>query len=163
MQTLNASVSISVVSCSTCGNSLESSSRFCGFCGALAPIQGAPIVAPPQFAMVAPMQAPTVSNELQAEASKLLAQLARERVLLLFHWVLFIGLNLSGVFLAIKCYNEFIGDEMTKIMVASTPFLYINTVALLCIILIKGTRREISRIKERISYVKFKIDFGHLM
>lgn len=90
-------------------------------------------------------------------------QLARERIFLLMHWGLFIGTNLLGCWLAMKCYNEFIGDEMSKIMVASTPFLFINSLAMLFIVVIRGTRKEISRLKERISYVKFKIDFGHLM
>src|SRR5256885_2252037 len=105
MQTLNASVSVTTVQCTTCANMLEPSARFCGFCGALTPAQGA---APaPQFAMVAPLQAPTISNELQDEACKLLMQLARERLLLLFHWCLFVGMNLFGVWTAMKCYNEF--------------------------------------------------------
>lgn len=159
MQTLNASVS--VAQCGTCGYALEPGARYCGSCGALTPAQGT--AAPPTFAMVAPMQAPAISQELQDEASRLLMQLARERVFLLFHWSMFIGLNLLGCWLAWKCYGEFIGDEMSKIMVASTPFLFINTIALLCITLIRGTRKEITRLKERISYVKFKIDFGHLM
>jgi hypothetical protein len=161
MQTLNASVSATSFQSGSCGHALEPSSRYCGFCGALTPAQGA---APaPSFAMVTPIHAPAVSQELQEEAAKLLMQLARERILLLFHWTLFVGSNLLGVYLAIKCYNEFIGDEMSKIMVASTPFLFINCLALLCIVLIRGTRKEIAHLKERISYVKFKIDFGHLM
>ena len=79
------------------------------------------------------------------------------------HWSVFIGLNLLGVYFAIRCYNEFLGDELSKIMIATTPFLFINSLALLLIIVIKGTRNEIANLKERISYVKFKIEFGHLM
>jgi hypothetical protein len=163
MQTLQATAaySVSVAACATCGYELEQGAKFCGFCGALTPAQGA---APaPTFAQIAPMQTPTVSKELQGEAAKLLMQLARERLMLIFHWSMFIGLNLVGLVLAMKCYHEFIGDEMSKIMVASTPFLFINSIALLFIVLIRGTRKEIGRLKERISYVKFKIDFGHLM
>lgn len=162
MQTLKAS--ISSVQCATCGYELEASARFCGFCGALTPLHNMPpSFTTPQFANVPVMQPPAMSSELQDEAARLLMHLARERVLLLCHWSLFIGLNFLGCYLAMRCYSEFIGDEMTKIMVASTPFLYINSVALLFIVCIRGTRKAIARLKEQISYVKFKIDFGHLM
>jgi hypothetical protein len=161
MQTLQASVSS--VQCASCGYELEASARFCGFCGALTPAQGAPQFATPQFANVPVIQPPVISNELQEEAARLLMHLARERFLLCFHWAMFIGLNLLGCYLAIRCYFGFIGDEMSKIMVASTPFLYINCMALLFIVCIRGTRKAIARLKEQISYVKFKIDFGHLM
>lgn len=152
---------IAVIQCHQCGFANEPSARFCGGCGTLSQPQ-AP-AAPPSFAFVQQTQAPAISNELRAEAAKLIMQLARERVLLLIHFALFIGLNLLGCWFALKCYHEFIGDEMSKIMMAMTPFLFINSIALLCITLIKGTRREIARLKERISYVKFKIEFGHLM
>lgn len=157
MQTLN----YASTQCLNCGFALAPSARFCGGCGNLTPAQG-PAPAP-EFAKVQPHLPPAVNKELQAEASKLLMQLARERILLLFHWAMFIGLNLLGVYFAGKCYIEFLGDELSKIMIASTPFLFINSMALLMIIVIKGTRHEIARLKERISYVKFKIEFGHLM
>lgn len=159
MQTLNPNQAVTL--CLHCGFNTEPNSRFCGGCGSLTPASGA--VAPPVFARVQQNVSPQVSQELKEEAAKLLMQLARERILLLIHWSLFIGLNVIGCWLAIKCYNEFIGDEMSKIMIASTPFLFINSIALLCIVLIKGTRLEISKLKERISYVKFKIEFGHLI
>lgn len=160
MQTLH----VSFTQCLTCGTELEPAAKFCGHCGALTPAQAPPSTfTPPTFAQVTPTQPPAISEELKSEAAKLLMQLARERILLLFHFTLFVGTNILGCYLALKCYNEFIGDELTKIMIASTPFLYINSLSLLCIILIKGTRKEIARLKERISYVRFKIEFGHLM
>lgn len=152
---------IEMLHCLNCGFANEAGAHFCGGCGA-GVRQDAPVL-PPSFARVQQLQAPDVNEELQGEAAKLLMQLARERVLLLCHWLLFIGMNIAGVFMAVKCYNEFIADEMSKIMVASTPFLFINSLALLCIVLIKGTRAEIARLKERISYVRFKLEFGHLM
>lgn len=157
MQTLN----YASTQCLNCGFAMPPSARFCGGCGNLTPAEGPS--APPTFAKIQPLLPPSVNKELQDEASTLLMQLARERILLLFHWACFIGLNFIGVYFAMKCYNEFLGDELSKIMIASTPFLFINSIALLGIILIKGTRTEIARLKERISYVKFKIEFGHLM
>ena len=161
MQTLKASVSL--VQCASCGYELEESARFCGFCGALTPAHGAPTAPPPQFANVPVMQPPAMSHELQEEAARLMVHLARERFFLICQWCAFIGLNFLGCYLAVRCYFEFIGDEMSKMMVAITPFLYINTMALLFIVCIRGTRKAIARLKEQISYVKFKIDFGHLM
>jgi hypothetical protein len=101
--------------------------------------------------------------ELRKEAAKVMVLLARERICLYFHWALFIGLNLLGCWLAVRCYFEFIGDEMTKSMVASTPFLFINSIALCCIVSIRGTRKEIARLKEHAQFIKFKMEFGHLM
>lgn len=117
----------------------------------------------PSFAHVTKGKSEAALNEMHRELGKLFVLLARERIFLIFHFVFFAVLNLVGFVLALKCYHEFIGDEMTKIMVASTPFLFINSCALLCLIPIKGTRGEIARLKERISYVKFQIQFGQLM
>jgi len=97
------------------------------------------------------------------ECGKLMILLMRERLFLYTHWILFIFFNVLGSWLSWKCYGEFIGDEVSKITIALTPFLFINSIALMFIVPIRGTRREISRLKERLSYVRFKIDFGHLM
>jgi hypothetical protein len=158
MHTLQATV----VQCSNCGFVLDDGAKFCGGCGNMAAPR-TPVMQAPKFATVQPVQPPKVAAELEAEAAKLYMQLARERVLLLFHWGLFFAMNFVGLWLSLKCYHEFHGDEMSKIMIASTPFLFINTLALMCLVTIKGTRKEIANIKERISFVKFKIEFGHLM
>lgn len=100
--------------------------------------------------------------ELSGELSKIMILLARERIFLYSQIIIFILINLFGCWVALKCYNDFIGDEMSKMMIASTPFLFINSLALIMIVPIKGTRAEIARLKERLSYVHFNLEFGHL-
>lgn len=117
----------------------------------------------PSFAQFHAANPPAVNKELQAEAAKLIVLLARERLFLVFHIGLFLTMNAIGLMLSNKCYSEFLGDEVSKIVMAMTPFIFINLVALVCIVPIKGTRKEIARLKERISYVRFKLEFGHLM
>lgn len=89
--------------------------------------------------------------------------LARERLFLYMHWLIFLAVNLFGLWMALKCYNEYLGDEMTKIMMGSTPLLYINSCALMCIVPILGTRKEIARLKEKLNYVNFQIEYNHLL
>lgn len=116
----------------------------------------------PRFAHVRQI-APEVIQQNQIELAKLMVLLARERLFLLFHFAVFACVNIVGFVLALKCYNEFIGDEMSKIMVACTPFWVFNVVALTCLIPIKGTKRQIARLKEQIAHMRFKLDFGHLI
>lgn len=117
----------------------------------------------PNFATVKASVTPKKSTELQEEMLQLQTVLMREQLLLALHWATLIGSNLIGFWLALKCYNEFLGDEVTRMVIASTPLLFINSCGLLCIVTIKGTRKEIARLKERISYVKFKLEYGHLI
>lgn len=175
-------VKSSEAECSNCSDCLEPEAKFCGSCGF--------IVAPPTFnidqfpehkdmliAAVEQKSAPqslpdfavsglpvenAKSKQLIDEAHKLMVLLARERLFLYMHWIVFLVVNVFGFWVAYKCYFDFIGDEMTKMMVASTPFLFINSLALMSLVPIKGTRAEIARLKERLSYVRFSIEFGHL-
>jgi hypothetical protein len=86
----------------------------------------------------------------------------RERVLLIIHWLIYLSLNLGGIALAVQCYSGFIGDVLTKLWMAGTPLMFINTSALLCFLPIKGTRREIFRLKNRLAYLRFKQEYNHL-
>ncbi len=102
---------------------------------------------------------PAVTKEL----GSLLVLLARERIFLIMHWVIFVVLSLIGFGLAMKCYTEFHGDHMSKLMMSITPMLFINLSALVCLTPIKGTKREIERIEEKIAYLKFSVRFKHLL
>lgn len=110
---------------------------------------------------------PKVRNTVDPAASKelgsLLVLLMRERVFLIMHWTIFVTLSLIGFSLAMKCYTEFHGDDMSKLMMAITPMLFINLSALVCLTPIKGTKREIERIQEKIAYLKFSVRFKHLL
>jgi ribosomal protein L32 len=154
---------ISNSQCLNCGNEINASHRFCGECGVAKVLPSQQINKIPEFARAKLVNSNRVYQELQEEAGKIVVLIARERLFLYMHWLIFIGLNLFGFWIAIKCYSDYVGDEMTKIMIASTPFLYVNLMTLLCLVPIKGTRLEISRLKERLTYVKFKMEFGHLL
>lgn len=169
--------------CTNCTSSLEHDAKFCGGCGFIVapstfsihqyPEQHARLIsleeadhrvpqALPAFARTGMPVENARNTELSNEANKIMLLLARERIFLYLHWLCFIGVNLFGCWVAMKCYGDFIGDEMSKMMIATTPFLFINSVALLFLVPIKGTRSEIASLKERLSCIRFNLEFGHL-
>lgn len=122
-----------------------------------------------QLLQRAPQKVPTfakpkneVSQELKEELAKLIVLLARERIFLYMHCGIFLTANLFGFYVAMRCYNGYIGDEMTKLIMALTPLLFINAVALACLAPIKGTKREIARLKEQLTDVKFRIEYRNV-
>lgn len=151
--------------CSNCQAELEPDAKFCGGCGFVTPhvslAKEAPVTLPP-FAIAGIPADSSKTNEMITEANRLTLALARERVFLVMHWGIFIVSNLFGFWVAIKSYIDFYGDEMSKMMVASTPFLFINSIALLSLAPIQGTKNQIAHLKERISYLKFNIEYGHV-
>jgi hypothetical protein len=104
-----------------------------------------------------------VPSELIDELKSLNTALLREQLFLIFHWCTFLISNLIGFAFSMKCYFQFHGDEMSKIMMALTPLTFINLVALACLSPIKGTRLEIARIKERIKFVQIKIEYRNII
>lgn len=155
--------------CVLCSADVEASAKYCGSCGAeqrgqAAGGPAAPPLSIPTFAPVAPPQALSAAmDELNEEQDKLIILLVRERLFLYMHWLIFLATNLFGVWLALKCYHEYVADEMTRLMMASTPLLYINCTALICLVPIKGTRREIARLKERLNFLRFQMEYNHLL
>lgn len=173
--TYAAGIIENAVVCSNCQSPVEAQAKFCGHCGFVtattnlrveettaAGAADAPQRGMPSFATAGIPTETAKTNELIVEANKLMLHLARERLFLILHWGIFLFINLFGVWAAWKCYVDFCGDEMSKMMVASTPFLFINSMGLLCLVPIKGTRSQIAFLKERISYLRFNIEFGHL-
>lgn len=155
--------------CLHCSCNLEPGARFCGECGASmhrateVPNNSSSSGAyPPSFAK--PLeQRRAVDPRLSRELGSLLVLLIRERVFLIVHWVIFAITSSFGLWLAIKCYTEFHGDDVSKLMMAITPLLFVNLVALVSLTPIKGTKNEIARIEEKIAYVKFQIKFKHIL
>ena len=158
--------------CANCSTGNEPGARYCGECGAtMHRYQGDPSGpicnnAPagggtPTFAR--PKVRNSVDPAMSKELGSLLVLLMRERVFLIMHWTIFVTLSLIGFALAMKCYTEFHGDDMSKLMMAITPMLFINLSALVCLTPIKGTKREIERIQEKIAYLKFSVRFKHLL
>ncbi len=161
---------IVVTKCSNCQADVENAAKFCGNCGFVTPtapprFEESPATAPPAMPPFATAGIPAENaktNEWITEANKLTLALARERLFLIMHWAVFIGVNIFGFWVASKCYMDFVGDEMSKMMVASTPFLFINSLGLLSLAPIRGTKSQIALLKERISYLRFNIEFGHV-
>jgi hypothetical protein len=158
--------------CANCSTACEPGARFCGECGATthraqaetsnqACNNAAAGGQAPTFAR--PKMRSTVDPAVSKELGSLLVLLMRERVFLIMHWCIFVTLSLIGFSLAMKCYTEFHGDDMSKLMMAITPMLFINLSALVCLTPIKGTKREIERIQEKIAYLKFSVRFKHLL
>ncbi len=160
--------------CSACSHDCEQGAKYCSNCGSLIDsrlissyvqeqvTEQLPLSVP-NFAPVSQRHGKAPSEELRAEAGKLMVLLARERIFLYMHWLIFLGINLIGFWIAHKCYTEYLGDDLTRIMMSSTPILYINSTALICIVPIRGTRKEIARLKEKLNYVKFQIEYEHLI
>lgn len=117
----------------------------------------------PNFAQVGRRKQRQVSPELVRELETLNAALIREQFFLIVHWSIFLVTNLIGFFIAMQCYTGMVGDEMTKIVMALTPLTFINAVALACLAPIKGTRAEIARIKERVQYVRFQMEYANVI
>lgn len=120
----------------------------------------APVTPPPNFAKVGNRR--KITPELQAELTTLVCTLARERMFLFFHCFVFLAVNSLGLFLAFTAYNGYIGDEITKTIMAMTPMMFINTIALAGLSPIKGTNREIARIKEKLKLVRSRIEYSNL-
>jgi hypothetical protein len=178
-------------SCSRCSHFIEPASRFCGNCGepaSLAVRLGHNTFHAQTQAQVASnlanMQAesyyrshqqntPTFANpkrkrrpippEIREEMNGIITHLIRERFFLLMHWTIFLITNLIGFAMAIKCYAEFIGDDVSKTMVAMTPLLFINMLGLCCLAPIKGTKGEISRLKDRMTNLKLRLEFDSII
>ncbi|MBX9941523.1 MAG: zinc ribbon domain-containing protein [Candidatus Obscuribacterales bacterium] len=96
--------------------------------------------------------------ELKEELAALQLSKAKQKAFLLMHWIIFLISNLIGLYIALKCYFEYNGDEVAKIMVATTPLMFINLTALVCLSPIKGTKRELARLKERETYIRLELE-----
>jgi len=115
----------------------------------------------PKFAAVAP-QITHVDPALRSELAKNIMLLARERMFLYMHCLFFLCINAFGFWLSLKAYNEYNADELTKTIIALTPLMFINTLGLLCLAPIKGTKNEIARLKEKIKYIRVQIEFRNI-
>ncbi|HEY9871314.1 MAG TPA: hypothetical protein V6D08_19300 [Candidatus Obscuribacterales bacterium] len=159
--------------CPWCAAAIDEAAKFCGQCGRPAKVsfgRHAPPRAQPRqhhgvptFALPPrPVPYPESAN-IPQELARCEILLWRERIFLVIHWLVYISLNLGGLALAVQCYSGFIGDVLTKLCMAGTPLMFINTSALLCFLPIKGARREIFRLKNRLAYLRFKHEYDHLL
>jgi len=177
------------ISCMHCSGVFDSGSKFCGNCGAPSlhsrhghgdfdpviskrAIQASNAInervvqstnkQTPSFAKNK-RQSRVIPPEMRAEMSSLMAAELRERIFLFGHYAVFVVTSLIGLVIAFKCYVEFAGDELSKMMMASTPLMFINLVALCALVPIKCTKKEIARIKERMTYLKLAMEFDNII
>jgi len=123
--------------------------------------QSSPNERTPKFAAVAP-QITHIDPALRAELTKHVVLLARERLFLYLHCVFFLIINAFGLWLSLKAYNEYNADELTKTIIALTPLMFINSLGLVCLSPIRGTKIEIARLKEKIKYIRVQIEFRNI-
>lgn len=168
------------LNCFACNETVEPDTKFCGECGAsmvqktnnsfanpnlgssYLNEQRAKVVSTPKFAQVNPLLQKSIPPQLKQEYCKLATMLARERAFLLIHYSLFLVANLFGLWCALKVYSDLNADEMTKAVMASIPLLCINVLALGCLVPIRGTKQEISRLKERITFLHYQMKYINL-
>lgn len=115
----------------------------------------------PQFAQPGTGKRVQIPAQLTEELAALMTVLLRERIFLFVHCGLFLCANLFGFSLSIQAYTGFLGDEVSKLVISLTPLMFINSLGLLLLVPINGTKREIARVKEKIQYARFRIEYFH--
>jgi hypothetical protein len=117
----------------------------------------------PGFAQIPQTRLKPISSELQGMEHKALLTLVREHIFLYFHWFLFLAISAVGIMLAIKCYVEFSGDFVTRLIMAFTPALFINTTACCCLICVNGTKKKIKRLNEELHHIRLQIEYEYVL
>jgi hypothetical protein len=142
--------------CKGCSRYTASHAKFCSECGS-------ETMTVPTFAELKGHIPIKVEPALAAELKELDFNMFRQKVFLGIHVGSFLLLNLTGVVLAIKCYLGVYGDEGTKLALALIPMFYINLCALVFLSYIKGTRTEMQILRQKISRIRFKIEYGSIL
>lgn len=163
------SSSIFAAKCAKCGENIEQQAKFCGQCGEVM-VQPRTTQRTPQ-ATRCTNETPTfarasfadITPKVKAEINQIVSALFRERCILILNTCILLGVNLFGFSLSLKAYSEFNGDEMAKLIIAFTPFLFVNCVGCVAMIPIRGTKREIYRLQQRLQFLRAQMDFNHLM
>lgn len=159
--------------CPSCTAVMGPHASFCSNCGRAArestrrhAVPNAHVLAHrpfPAFVQATPGPSRSTLAERNEELEAATSVLLRERIFLVTHWTLFLGLNLWGLSLAVEGYGRIIGDHLTKLVMAGTPIMFINASTLMFLVVICGTRRQIARAKERVKYIQFQIDYSSLL
>ena len=117
----------------------------------------------PAFAQVNKQMSKAIPPQLKKEYRKLTTLLARERFFLLSHYLIFLVVNLFGFWVSMKAYEGlFYADKISRALMALFPLFFINCVALGSLAPIKGTKHEITRLKERLTYLHYQIEYINL-
>ncbi len=158
--------------CGQCGEPIESQAKFCGHCGNVMAIAQSMRVnlhtesksarcanEVPRFARA---KFADVTPKVKAEITQIMTALFRERFILILNTIVLLSVNLLGFWLSLKAYTEFNGDEMAKLVIAFTPFLFVNSLGFVTMIPIRGTKREIYRLQQRLHFLRAQMDYSHL-
>lgn len=158
--------------CGQCGERIESQAKFCGQCGnvmAIPQSMRSSATTPttttrctneiPRFARV---HFGDITPKVKAEINQIMSALFRERFILILNTAVLLGVNLFGFCVSLKAYTEFVGDDVAKLVIAFTPFLFVNCIGFITLIPIRGTKREIYRLQQRLQFLKAQMDYSHL-
>jgi hypothetical protein len=163
--------------CPACNELLIPESKFCGDCGSPASphihihnreadhanVSAASMPeSMPAFAQVSPQLRKPIPAALKKEYCKVSTLLFRERFFLFMHSAVFLTANLFGIWVAFKAHSSFIGDDMTRTVVSVIPLFFINSISLGCLVPIKGTRKEIDKLRNRMTYLHYQIEYINL-
>ncbi|MCC6979128.1 MAG: hypothetical protein IT343_12460 [Candidatus Melainabacteria bacterium] len=159
-----------LLTCGKCSESVEAQAKFCGQCGNIMHVP-AHSSSSEQKSVRCTNTTPTfakarfddVGPKVRAEINQIMSALFRERFILILNTFVLLGVNLVGFCLSLKAYTEFNGDEMCKLIIAFTPFLFVNGVGCVALIPIRGTKREIYRLQQRLQFLRAQMDYQHLM
>lgn len=155
--------------CGQCNEEIESRAKFCGQCGNVMVVphkarheDSKPVRCTNELPSFARAQFADMTPKVRAEINSIMSALFRERFILILNTVVLLGVNLFGFSLSLKAYTEFNGDEMAKLIIAFTPFLFVNGVGFVAMIPIRGTKREIYRLQQRLQFLRAQMEYTHL-
>jgi hypothetical protein len=154
--------------CRHCQQVLSRQARFCSNCGSSVQVPEQAHFSPehlpkiPQFAQRG--KGHEVPTEQREKLAELLVLLARERLLLYLQVASFIAINALGFWWAFKIYQVFAvrTDHAASLSCGLTPVLLVNSVALVMLAPMTGTRKEIARLKQGILFIRHQIDYQHI-
>jgi hypothetical protein len=149
-------------------HSMPAGAKFCGNCGsrtfsrhvAPGPVNAHPPDTVPGFAHAKTSH--DIPEELQKELAELFVLLARERLFLYFQCLVFLAINAFGLWLSFKVHAGYNGDEVTNFVMSLTPTMFINSIGLVVLSPIFGTKREIAKLKQRLLFVRHRIEYLNL-
>ncbi len=130
--------------CFNCNDYITFETNFCGNCGSNVRIDSKPINS-------------YYTLELHHEINNAIVLLLREKILYFAIMFIFLTINLLGIYMSIKCYAEFNGEDMTRAVMSFTPLFYINMTSLVCLQPLKKRKREILRLKEKLKALNLRI------
>ena len=141
----------SIKNCFNCNDFIHHESKFCGNCGINL------VSANSTLTGSIPTYSPYYTIELHHEINNTIILHLRERIIFLATIIVFGIINLIGIYMSLKCYAEFNGEDVSRIIMSITPLFYVNMVSLVCLQPLKKRKQEILRLKEKLKALNLRI------